>query len=235
LVNNVFTENQTLAELRTLSLCDSDLYVQNFHRELSFSSQSPAVSYSSGPESQQSISVKSLYDNVDVEPEPKRINIDSITPKFLMPPIGPLKSSLVNRSKSFQETAPSRKHLSPRSNKLLRQNLPESNIIEDRFENLSGRSSTPFGSTLSESLPDVQNNILVQPDCSCEIRNNGPFMQKLLRRLLKLSLQWPKCKKVSRGRSIANYGILISFCVFPMLTYTFLLWLILIFNHLVQH
>jgi hypothetical protein len=211
------------AELRTISLdCDSDLFMQTYnasHRKLSLSSHSPATSCYSDNESQQSS--RSLYDNVDGRggSESKDKVAVRISSNYLMPPMLPLRSSLVNRSKSFQEAGPCRKHLSPRSNILLRRNLQQSNRIEDRFYIWSSRSPTPVGSTLSESnvncietFPDVENRALVVPKCSCDKRNssNGPFYVKILRRLQKLSLQWRKCKKVPRGRSlVANYGFLI--------------------------
>lgn len=182
--------------------------MQNYnasHRKLSDCSHSPAISYYSGTESQQSISERSFYDNVDVESE-SRDKVHST--RFLMPPPLALKNSLVNRSKSFQEPTQCRKYLSPRSNITLRRNL--TNSIDDRFELISNRSSvSPVGSTRSEtnvdcslirSCPaDVQNRKLVQPSCSCNRKRNGPFYVKILRRVRKLSLQWPKCKRVHRG------------------------------------
>lgn len=191
-------EWKLLAELRTISLCDSDLFLHSYnasHRKLS---ESPAISFCSGTESE-----RSFYDNVDVESECR----DKILPsRFLMPPT--LKNSLVNRSKSFQEPAQSRNFLSPRSNIKLRQNL--TNSIDDRIELISNRSSvSPVGSTRSEtnvdcslirSCPaDSQTRNLVQPSCSCDKKRNGPFYVKILRRVRKLSLQWPKCKRIHRG------------------------------------
>lgn len=177
------------------------------HRKLSMNSHSPAMSYYSGTESQQSISSKSLYDNVDNELESKDKFVENKSPQYLLPPSGLLRNSLVNRSKSFQEAGPCR----IRSNILLRQNLKESNRIDDRFESISNRSSSPVGSTLSEStvncvqtIPEVGTRV-VRPNCSCHERSNGPFFVKILRRLQKLSLQWRKCKKVPRGRSFSNY------------------------------
>jgi CCR4-NOT transcriptional regulation complex NOT5 subunit len=173
------------------------------HRKLSECSHSPAISYYSGTESQQSISDKSIYDNVEVESE-SRDKVQS--PRFLMLPSLALRSSLVNRSKSLQEPAKCRKYLSPRSNITLRRNL--TNSIDDRIELISNRSSvSPVGSTRSEtnvdcrSCPvDVQNRKLVQPSCSCDRKpRGGPFYVKILRRVRKLSLQWPKCKRVHRG------------------------------------
>lgn len=198
-------KSKSLAELRTISQCDSDLFMQNYnasHRKLS---DSPAISYYSGTESQQSISERSFYDNVDVESE-SRDKVESS--RFLMPPMFGLKSSLVNRSKSFQEPTQCRKYLSPRSNITLRRNL--TNSIDDRFELISNRSSvSPIGSTRSETNVDcslirscpaeVQTRKLIQPSCSCDRKRNGPFYVKILRRVRKLSLQWPKCKRVHRG------------------------------------
>jgi hypothetical protein len=183
--------------------------MQNYnasHRKLSECSHSPAISYYSGTESQQSISDRSFYDNVDVESE-SRDKVQSS--RFLMPPMVALKNSLVNRSKSLQESAQCRKYLSPRSNITLRRNL--TNSIDDRFELISNRSSVSPGSTRSEtnavdcslirSCPvDVQARKLVQPSCSCDRkRSGGPFYVKILRRVRKLSLKWPQCKRVHRG------------------------------------
>lgn len=131
---------------------------------------------------------------------------------FLLPPMIVLKNSLVNRSKSFQEPGECRKYLSPRSNILIRRNLQDSNSIEA----ISNHSSvSAVGSTLSEpnvdcSLiqtyrTDVQSRNLVEPNCSCDKKRNGPFYVKILRRMQKLSLQWRQCKKVPRGRSIAQW------------------------------
>lgn len=202
----------TAAELRAISLCDSDLFLHNYqanHRKLSDCSHSPAISYYSGTESQQSISDKSVYDNVDMESHTNSKVIVSKSPKFLLPQMATLKNSLVNRSKSFQEPGQYRKHLSPRPNIPLRRNLPELSF-EDRIETVSNRSSvSPAGSTQSEAnddgsviqaiSTDVQSLKLIQPPCSCDKKSNGPFYIKILRRMQKLSLQWRKCKKVSRG------------------------------------
>lgn len=178
-----------LAELRTISLCDSDLFLQNYNasrRKLSECSNSPAISFYSGTESQQSMSDRSIYDNVDSS------KVQSA--RFLLPP------SLVNRSKSFQEPAQCRKYLSPRSNITIRRN--HTNSIDDRFELISNRSSvSPVGSTRSDTLvdcslirPDVHTRKLVQ----ASDRKRSPFV-KILRRVRKLSFHWPKCQRVHRG------------------------------------
>ena len=153
------------------------------------------------------MSDRSFYDNVDVESE-SRNKVQSA--RFLVPPSLAMRNSLVNRSKSFQEPAQCRKYLTPRSNITIRRNL--TNSIEDRFELISNRSSvSPVGSTLSEtnvdcslirSCPaDVQTRKLVHPNYSCDSdrKRNGPFYVKILRRVRKLSFQWPKCKRVQRG------------------------------------
>lgn len=192
-----------------MSLCDSDLFMQTYiasHRKLSDCSHSAAVSYYSGTESQQSLSDRSFYDNVDVDSEPRVKIVESNSSKFLLPPQLVSKISPVNRSKSFQETGHTQNHLSPRFNVLLRRNRRESSSIQERFEIISNRSSeSPVGSTLSErkvacSHSD-QNCKIVPPTCSCCKKSNDPFYVKIIRRMQKLSLQWRKCKKVSRGRS----------------------------------
>jgi hypothetical protein len=178
-----------LAELRTISL--SDLSVKNYnaiHRKLSetTSRYSPAVSYYSGTESQQSISDRSFYDNVEYETEIR----DKIQTTFLMPPMARSKNSLVNRSRSFQETTTTRPNLS------LRRNLQDSNSIDDR---LGSNRSSPIGSTVSDSSV-IQNRKLVQLS-SDNSKHVGPFYVKIFRRVRKFSTHWRKCKKVSRGSS----------------------------------
>lgn len=190
------------AELRTISLCDSDLFMQSYNanrRKFSAASNSPAVSCYSGTESQQSVSARSLYDNVEVAESKDELK----TSRFLMPPKVP-KSSLVNRSKSFQETGQCRKHLLTRKLIFLRRNLHESSSIEDRFQIISNRSSTPIiSSTVSDTNIDcsvTQPNEIIQSNCSCDNKSNDPFFMRVLRRLQKLSHQWRKCKRVRRGR-----------------------------------
>lgn len=193
-------KNISPAELRTISLCDSDLLIKNYkanHRKLS--EHSPEVSYYSGTESQQSISERSYYDNVDIETQSRNI---------LLPPVVTFKNSLVNRSRSFQEPGQCHKFLSPRANLLIRRKLHDSNSFEAAFN----RSSvSPGGSTLSESVVDCSDNrkchsgcqcnkIEHQTNCSCDKKRTDPFFIKIFRRMQKLSLQWRKCKKVHRGR-----------------------------------
>lgn len=194
LLNSMFLSVESIAELRTISLCDSDLFINANHRKLSASSQSQANSYYSGTESQQSISARSIYDNVECELR------DIVKPtKFLMPPIrrGPLRNTAVNRSKSFQEPGQCRKHLSPHIH--LRRNLHETNS-EDRIVATSNRSS-PIGSALSEAV--IGGNEIADLNSNCDKKApSGPFYVKIFRRMQKLSLQWRKCKKVSRGRSL---------------------------------
>lgn len=167
------------AELRTINLCDSDLSLQcynsNVHRKFSMSSHS----YYSGTESQQSISARSVYDNVDVESESKDKFLESS--RFLLPPKIPSKSSAVNRSKSFQETTRIAR---------LRRNL-EASSIEDGFIDYSERPIRPL---------DIENRLSAPPSCSCDKKANGPFYVKFLRRMRKFSLQWRQCKRVPRGR-----------------------------------
>lgn len=184
--------------------------MQNYnasHRKLSECSHSPAISYYSGTESQQSISDRSFYDNVDPETESRDKVFGRKSSKFLLPPMVALKNSLVNRSKSFQETRQCKKFLSPRSNILIRRNLHESNSIEDRFESISNRSSvSPVGSTQSDTNivchSDVRNRKLFQ---SSDKKSSGPFYIKILRRMQKLSHQWRKCKKAPRGRPLTQW------------------------------
>jgi hypothetical protein len=169
------------------------------HRKLSSSSQWPTVSNYSGTESQQSISSKSLYDNVEVVSNARYKFDTKKSSQYLLPPSGGLKNSLVNRSKSFQEAG-------SQSNNSLRQNLKESNRIDvDRFESVSNS-----GSALSETNvnyahihSDVGTRALDLQNCSCHKTRNG--IVKILRRLQKLSLHWRKCKRVTRGRSSSNY------------------------------
>jgi hypothetical protein len=178
-----------LAELRTISFCDSDLFLQSYNasrRKLSDCSNSPAISFYSGTESQQSMSDRSIYDNVDA--------IKAPSSRFLLPP------TLVNRSKSFQEPAQSRKYLSPRSNITIRRNL--TNSIDDRFELISNRSSvSPVGSTRSETLVDcslIRSDVHPRKLVKASDRKRSRFV-KILRRVRSLSFHWPKCKSIHRG------------------------------------
>lgn len=168
-----------------MNLCDSDLSLQcynaNVHRKFSASSHS----YYSGTESQQSISARSFYDNIDVESESKDKFLESS--RFLLPPKVPPKSSVVNRSKSFQETT-----YGGRTTRI-RRNL-ESSSIEDGFVDFC---------ELPVRSPEIENRLSAPPSCSCEKKTNGPFYVKFLRRMRKFSLQWRQCKRVPRGRSAA--------------------------------
>lgn len=174
------------AELRTISLYDSDLSLHNYnakHRKFSMSSNS----YYSGTESQQSISGRSYYDNVDESKD--TFNESS---RFLMPPKAPLRNSVVNRSKSFQETAHDRTH-SPRV--WLRRNLQDSSV-EGSFADCS-ESPMP--------TPDVEHRLSAPPTCSCDKKSNASdsFYIRFLRRMRNLSHQLRKCKRVPRGTSSA--------------------------------
>lgn len=164
------------------------------HRKLSECSHSPAVSYYSGTESQQSISDRSLYDNVDAN----LVKVESS--RFLLPPG---RSSLVNRSRSFQDTGQCHRYLVPRSNVVVRRKLHESSSIEDRFEIISNRTSiSPFGSTLSEAHVDcsvIDTCYSSRNSLNCDKKRNGPFYVKILRRMQKLSVQWRKCKKAQKS------------------------------------
>lgn len=144
-------------------------------------------SYYSGTESQQSISARSFYDNVDDELKDTFIS----TSRFLMPPKPVHRISLVNRSKSFQETGRGRaEHLASRSNSWLRRNIQDSSSIENSF--------VDFNVTPART-PEVENRLSAPPSFSCDKKANGPFYIKILRRLRKLSLHWRKCKRSPRG------------------------------------
>lgn len=145
-------------------------------------------SYYSGTESQQSISARSYYDNVD---ESKDTFMESS--KFLMPPKVTLRNSLVNRSKSFQDTTQGRLHP---SRTWLRRNLEESSSIEDSFVDCSEIIDTM-------PTPDVEYRLSAPPTCSCDEKSNDPFYIRILRRMRKLSHQLRKCKRVPRGTSPA--------------------------------
>jgi hypothetical protein len=194
-------KRKSIAELRTISLCGSDLFMQSYnasHRKLSECSHSPA-SYYSGTESQQSISDRSLYDNVEVVQEKP-------SSRFLSPTTGPVRNSFVNRSRSFQDTGQCQRYLSPRTNVIVRRKPHDSSSIEDRFEIISNRTSvSPFGSTHSETHLDCSvietchSNVQSLSQLSCDKKKNGPFYVKILRRMQKLSVQWRKCKKIQKS------------------------------------
>lgn len=198
-----------LAELRTISLCDSDsdLFMQTYnelhHRKSSDSSahSGAAASYYSETESQQSVSDRSFYDNVDHRHYTKARN-------FLMPPTGPLRNANVNRSVSFQDTyGQPRTLLTPRANKNI---VIRRRDVDDRCEIDSNRSSiSRAGSSASKSnvdssitcKSDVQSR-LVPDNCSIDKDNqSGPFYVRVLRRMQKLSFFWRRKNSRSRGRS----------------------------------
>lgn len=178
-------KKKTLAELRTINLCDSDLSLQAYNANLRKFSMSSHSCYS-GTESQQSISARSFYDNVD---EIKDTFI--ATSRFLMPPKPLHKSSVVNRSKSFQETTKDRAELlALNSNSWLRRNRQESSSIENSFVDFN---------VMPLRTPEVENRLSAPPSFSCDKKANGPFYVKILRRLRKISLHWRKCKRAPRG------------------------------------
>lgn len=198
-----------LAELRTISLCDSDsdLFMQTYnelHRKSSDSSghSGAAVSYYSETESQHSVSDRSFYDNVvdDHRHFTKARN-------FLMPPTGPLRSANVNRSVSFQDNyGQPRKMLMPRANKNI---VIRRRDVDDRCEMDSNRSSVSrAGSSASKSnvdssitcKSDVQSRLRAD-SCSIDKDNqNGSFYVRALRRMQKLSFFWRKNRKKARSR-----------------------------------
>lgn len=164
-----------LAELRTISLCDSDsdLFMQTYnviHRKSSDSSHSAAVSYYSGTESQQSVSDRSFYDNIAVDDvfehhhhhhhhthHSHNINNNNHhytkARNYLMPPINNLPLRLlknphvnVNRSVSFQGTCGP--YLTPRQNIIVRRR---------HDENLFPDTPSDFGSTRSSISPSGSN------------------------------------------------------------------------------
>lgn len=214
----VLETNRHTAELRTISQCDSDMFMRNFkanHRKLG--AHSPADSYYSGTESQQSISGRSLYDNVDIEAESKPSG--KSTKDFLMPPKAADRNSAVFRSKSFQETGQCRRHLNPFVP--LRRNFHESSSLEDKIESASNHSSSPYGSGLSESNIEYTlspADVIVFPNCTCDRKSNDPFYLKILRRIQKLSCQLRKCKKSPRGRPLLIYIVNNFRCAFNDLT-----------------
>lgn len=137
------------------------------------------MSYNTG-ENQQNTSVRSLYDNVDEGEFRKTVDLK----KFLMPPSVVQKSSLVNRSKSLQETG----HRKPAC-VLIRRNFRKSSSIEDQVEIISNRSSTPVESEHGVIVASFENN------------SNYPFYVKILRQMQKFSRRWRTCSaRDSRGR-----------------------------------
>jgi hypothetical protein len=195
-----------LAELRTISLCDSDsdLFMQTYnelHRKSSDSSghSGAAVSYYSETES---VSDRSFYDNVDHRHYTKARNVPA---HFLMPPTGPLRNANVNRSVSFQDTyGQPRTLLAPRAKKNI---VIRRRDVDDRCEIDSNRSSiSRAGSSASKvessitCKSDVQSR-LVPDNCSIDKDNqSGPFYVRVLKRMQKLSFFWRR-KSARRGRS----------------------------------
>lgn len=174
---NVFVK--TSAELRTMSLCESDFYEQMYkesRKELSFP-----------------IRQRQAKDQSN-----SHVNLESNSSRFLAPPAVRLKSSLVNRSKSFQETDLCRR-LTNRS--FLRRNFDDASSTDDRFETISYRSSTPIS-----SLSVTQFNENIQ-SVHCDNKNNDPFLTRILRRLQNLSKQWRRCKRLRRGSDIINLHV----------------------------
>lgn len=178
-----------LAELRTISLCDSDsdLFMQTYnviHRKSSDSSHSAAVSYYSGTESQQSVSDRSFYDNIAVDDvfehhhhthHSHNINNNNNNSNhhytkarnYLMPPINNLPLRLlknphinVNRSVSFQGTCgQSRTYLTPRQNIIVRRRNDENILFTD--------TPSDFGSTRSSISPSGSNVCSRNNACDC--------------------------------------------------------------------
>ncbi|CRL08161.1 CLUMA_CG020913, isoform B [Clunio marinus] len=197
------TREYSCPELRTLELCESDLSsLENYEDTL----------YFNGTESQQS-SDKSLYDNIINKSNMKQTVTDIVSSKFLLPPKEAFKNSLINRSKSFQEQGESRKKIILRPRIMLKRK----NIESDRFESNSNCSSlTHFGSSQIEmnvnfhKTQESADNIcssetrVAQEDLKLSKRSNGPFYMKFLRRVQKFSLQWRKCKRNIRARSISD-------------------------------
>lgn len=204
-----------------MSLCnvtDSDISLHSLttrHRKL-------CESFYSGTESQQSMSDRSFYDNVDIELELANKCIErakKTSTNFLLPPTLPHKVAQVNRSKSFQETAKNYKHLSSRySNFVVRRKpLEGSNHIDDTIESISNHSSVSPESISSISDSNTNCNLAHKKDAKYSLikPTNGPFYMRLLRRI---SLQWHRCKKVPRGE---HYKIFQAHAVFFSLYLTF--------------
>lgn len=198
-----------LAELRTISLCDSDsdLFMQTYNalhqRKSSDSSghSGAAVSYYSETESQQSVSERSFYDNVDHRHYAKARN-------FLMPPTGPQRNANVNRSVSFQDAGSQpRTLLAPRTKKnivIRRRDVDERCEIDSTRSSVSRAGSSASKSNVDSSITcksDVQSR-LVPDNCSIDKESQGgPFYVRVLRRMQKLSFFWRKNrKKAGRGR-----------------------------------
>lgn len=201
-----------LAELRTISLCDSDndLFMQTYnamhHRKSSDSSHSggAAASCYSGTESQQSVSEKSFYDNVD------RHHYAKAARNYLMPPtnaaINALRNANVNRSVSFQDatSGPPRRTIPiPRTKNIVirRRNAFE---IESNRSSVSRAGSSASKSNVDSSITcksDVQSRSLIMQDsCSVDSLDHGPFYVRVLRRMQKLSFFWRRKRKKGRGR-----------------------------------
>lgn len=202
-----------LAELRTISLCDSDsdLFMQTYnamhHRKSSDSSHSGvAASCYSGTESQQSVSEKSFYDNVD------RQNYAKVARNYLMPPtVTALRNSNVNRSVSFQDATsgpPRRTILTPRTKNIVirRRNAFE---IDSNRSSVSRAGSSASKSNVDSSITcksDVQSRSLIMQDsCSIDSLDHGPFYVRVLRRMQKLSFFWRRKRKKGRGRPLCDH------------------------------
>lgn len=204
--------NEKLAELRTISLCDSDsdLFMQTYnemHRKSSDSSHSgAAMSYYSGTESQQSVSERSFYDNVDH----RQKNARNLSAHYLMPPMPPRNNnSNVNRSVSFQDHYVS----GERKPRIINKNIViKRRMIDERCSDCSSisrggssASKSNVDSSIKSCKSDVQSHSLVVPDnCSIDDKdNNGPFYVRVLRRMQKLSFFWIRKK---RKKSNNNRG-----------------------------
>lgn len=201
-----------LAELRTISLCDSDsdLFMQTYnelHRKSSDSSghSAAAVSYYSETESQRSVSERSFYDNVDHR-HCKKTRSDAA--HFLMPPSGPLRTNAnVNRSVSFQDTyGQPRTLVAPRANKNIVIRRRDVDVASDsNRSSISRAGSSASKSNVDSSITcksDVQSRLVLNNNCSFDKDNqSGPFYVRVLRRMQKLSFFWTKNrKKDRRGR-----------------------------------
>jgi len=213
------------AELRTINFCcetevaaSNDLYLQSCsdirHRHLSESSFSPVNSFYSGTESQQSISDRSYYDNVDADEHKSAATKKPAN--FLMPPSLPVK---VNRSKSFQETTSSssagpKRRLtllapcrSSTTTLLVRANKTGSSCRVVQDDTASNHSTISRGSISSLSEVNVDcSNVVQNPrsvtrhNCLCgKEHSSRPFFVRILRQMQKISNQMRRCKKAPRG------------------------------------
>lgn len=194
----------TIAELRTIALCDSTLSIRNnSDRHLSgYLPSSPSdtvVNYTVPKEKHnKSSSVRSIYDNVD--------NEDTLLPSR------PLKYSTdVTRSKSFQEPSMQRyKFLSPFDNQLTHSRFYVTRVHSDGDAFSMTSTISPASSVIQKYEPSLSVpvlNIVSDSDSSdrnsSRCKNKSHLLGRIYRRMRKISLSWrnPSRCRTHRGDS----------------------------------